>query len=99
MAASGDEIWVKQGTYYESITLISGVALYGGFDGAESIRSDRDWEVNITTIDASTAEQRRPGRSCGDHGQHHQCTNRRVYYYRGGCRRKFSRLLWRRYFL
>ena len=55
LAASGDEIWVKLGTYTESITMISGVALYGGFDGSESIRSDRDWEANITTIDASTA--------------------------------------------
>ncbi|MEM7574651.1 MAG: hypothetical protein AAF433_17230 [Bacteroidota bacterium] len=49
LAAVGDEIWVKQGTYYSSLSdnredrlmIPSGVALYGGFSGSEQEISDR----------------------------------------------------------
>ena len=57
------EIWVAQGTYYpdegtgqsdddrtSTFTLKSGVAIYGGFDGTEPLRTDRDWENNTTTL-------------------------------------------------
>jgi len=62
VAASGDEIWVAEGTYYpdeeyvgeehtaddrtETFALVSGVDLYGGFDTDEKIRSQRDWSSN-----------------------------------------------------
>jgi hypothetical protein len=51
-ASEGDEIWVKAGTYYltETIILDKAVHLYGGFAGNESIRQQRDWENNATTI-------------------------------------------------
>ncbi len=57
------EIWVAQGTYYpdegtgqtnddrsSSFTLKNNVAIYGGFDGTEALRTDRDWENNTTTL-------------------------------------------------
>ncbi|MBE0686873.1 MAG: hypothetical protein IH585_12860, partial [Anaerolineaceae bacterium] len=55
-ATSGDEIWVKSGVHYpgttltDTFTLQSGVAVYGGFDGTESTRDQRDWLVNVTVL-------------------------------------------------
>ncbi|MEN6414924.1 MAG: hypothetical protein ABFD49_00100, partial [Armatimonadota bacterium] len=40
-SASGDQIWVKQGTYNECFTLPAGVKLYGGFSGTETLLSQR----------------------------------------------------------
>ncbi len=63
-ASSGDEIWVAQGAYtgnagtaggLENVVIMkAGVALYGGFNGTESTRSQRDWANNTTTIDAGS---------------------------------------------
>ena len=58
IAVSGDELWVKQGTYKPttgtdrsvSFILKSGVALYGGFAGTETLRKQRNWSTNITTL-------------------------------------------------
>lgn len=51
-AVSGDQIWVKEGTYLEALNLKSGLELYGGFSGVE--RDDdynlRNWEENLTVI-------------------------------------------------
>jgi hypothetical protein len=52
------EIWVAAGTYSptatgnrdDSIHLRSGVALYGGFAGHETVREARNWRVNRTVI-------------------------------------------------
>lgn len=62
-AASGDQIWVAQGTYKPTsgsdrsatFTLKQGVSLYGGFNGTESALSGRDWVENpvILTGDLS----------------------------------------------
>ncbi len=64
-ASSGHEIWVKAGTYKptsvptncsncgerdKTFYLKSGVAVYGGFDGAETMRSERDWTANPTIL-------------------------------------------------
>jgi len=52
---ANEEVWVVKGTYYEAIVMKSGVKLYGGFNGTETSRSQRNWTTNITTIDGSTA--------------------------------------------
>ena len=57
-ANPGDEIWVRAGIYVPSPTgdattsfhMRSGVALYGGFNGTESLRSQRDFALNQTTL-------------------------------------------------
>jgi hypothetical protein len=57
--SSGDtEVWVAAGTYkptsgtdrYATFELKSGITVYGGFDGTERERSERDWEENTTVL-------------------------------------------------
>jgi hypothetical protein len=58
IANSGDEIWARNGTYLPttgtdrsiSFTLKNGVAIYGGFNGTETDISQRNPEVNVTTL-------------------------------------------------
>lgn len=50
VAGYKDEIWVAAGAYAGPIDLKNGIALYGGFTGNETERSQRDWEKNTTTI-------------------------------------------------
>ena len=55
---SGDELWVKTGTYKPTTTtdravsfmLKSGVEIYGGFNGTEMSRDERNWATNVTTL-------------------------------------------------
>lgn len=54
-AVGGDEIWVAEGTYAENITLKNAVALYGGFVGTETQRTQRDWRIRITILDGNRA--------------------------------------------
>jgi hypothetical protein len=57
-ASAGDEIWVASGIYKPTATtsrsatfqLSNGVAIYGGFDGTETMLSDRDWTMNICIL-------------------------------------------------
>ena len=57
-AASGDEIWVKQGVHYPgaagnrtaTFTLKNGVTVYGGFAGTETSRDERNWRANPTIL-------------------------------------------------
>lgn len=63
IAQAGDEIWVATGIYYPdegagltdndrtlSFRMKSGVAIYGGFTGTETDRSQRDWKVHLTVL-------------------------------------------------
>lgn len=52
------QVWVKQDTYYvyvssvdNTIDMLEGVEIYGGFIGSETILDQRDYENNITIID------------------------------------------------
>ena len=57
-AISGDAIWVAAGTYKPTsgsdrdatFQLASGVALYGGFEGTETLLGQRDWVANATIL-------------------------------------------------
>ena len=57
-SAAGDEIWVAKGIYKPtngsdrtiSFDLVSGVALYGGFNGTEVTRDERDWTLHETIL-------------------------------------------------
>ena len=57
VASTGDELWVKIGTYSLSsqIDVDKAVNLYGGFAGNETQRDERDWNTNSTTIDGQGA--------------------------------------------
>ena len=57
-AASGDEVWVAASTpaapaYIENIMPTMNVSLYGGFNGTESDRAQRDWNANVTILDGN----------------------------------------------
>jgi len=59
IAFPGDQVWVSKGTYNARhpeetflLSLIDGVAVYGGFSGMESDLLQRDWTRNETILDA-----------------------------------------------
>ncbi len=64
-AAAPDEIWVAAGTYRPTATadrtvsfaLKNGVGVYGGFDGTETLRSQRDPVVNVTILSGDIGTQ------------------------------------------
>ncbi|HRD83185.1 MAG TPA: proprotein convertase P-domain-containing protein, partial [Saprospiraceae bacterium] len=65
-ASSGHEVWVKAGTYKPTaypagctgcsssrdytFHLKNGVKIYGGFNGMETMLSQRNWTANVTTL-------------------------------------------------
>ena len=62
LGVNGDEIWVASGTYNQTtapyganqpqtINLKTGVSLYGGFAGTETLRTQRNPVVNISILD------------------------------------------------
>lgn len=58
-SSSGDEIWVAEGFYRiigdedTSFEIPDGVAVYGGFNGTEVNRSERNWVSNLTELDGN----------------------------------------------
>jgi predicted outer membrane repeat protein len=58
-ASAGDEIWVASGTYTitgdrnTSFEIPSGVEIYGGFNGTEASRAQRNWELNTTSLNGN----------------------------------------------
>lgn len=55
-SANKDEVWVARGSYSGNETIAVGVSLYGGFTGAETSKSQRNWKTNVTTINNGMAE-------------------------------------------
>jgi len=63
IAASGDQIWVADGTYKPtagadrtvSFALLTGVKLYGGFAGGETDLRQRDLAANVSILSADLA--------------------------------------------
>ncbi|NOY82108.1 MAG: hypothetical protein GXP31_14015, partial [Kiritimatiellaeota bacterium] len=57
-AVAGGEVWVRQGTYLLTapLGLADNIQLYGGFDGTETNRDQRDWVYHATTIDAQNQD-------------------------------------------
>ncbi|PWH14981.1 MAG: hypothetical protein DDG58_12120 [Ardenticatenia bacterium] len=61
-ASPGDEIWVARGVYTPTkrtnpadprsatFQLKEGIALYGGFAGTETVRTQRNWTTNVTVL-------------------------------------------------
>ena len=55
--AGGGEVWVAAGTYTNAgpnamaVALAAGVEVYGGFDGTETLRGQRDWVANASVLD------------------------------------------------
>ncbi len=64
VSTPGDEIWVAEGTYtpsdgtdrFASFALKSGVKVYGGFQGTETNRSQRDPDTHLTTLSGILAD-------------------------------------------
>jgi len=54
--ASGDDVYVAQGTYLEAIVMADAVNLYGGFPTGGGLLDDRDWVANETIIDGAGAD-------------------------------------------
>ncbi|MCB0170954.1 MAG: choice-of-anchor D domain-containing protein, partial [Anaerolineae bacterium] len=50
------EVWIATGVYTpglsqsDTFVLTSGVAVYGGFAATETLRTERDWEANVTVL-------------------------------------------------
>ena len=65
-------VWVKAGVYNEerfievlggdagSLIVPAGMSIYGGFDGSETLLSERDWQTNVTAIDGSVSRAGQP---------------------------------------
>jgi len=63
-ALSGSELWIAAGTYNPGgstpspsvyYSLPNNLELYGGFGGTETMRSQRDWTVNLTILSGDLA--------------------------------------------
>ena len=53
---SGTQVWLKQGLYNVTASVISdNVAFYGGFNGTEKKLAERNWKDNPTVIDGGGA--------------------------------------------
>src|SRR5262249_10640193 len=56
VAKAGDELWIAQGVYRELVTLKSGVALYAGLVGTETLRTQRNFKTNPVILDGELAD-------------------------------------------
>ncbi len=51
----GGDVWVREGTYYERVTLTPFAHVYGGFAGTEAARDERNWVDHVTVLDGQEA--------------------------------------------
>ena len=51
--SAANEVWVAAGTYNEDISPLYDDELYGGFDGTETAREQRNPAANVTTINGT----------------------------------------------
>jgi hypothetical protein len=58
-ARSGEEIWLKAGTYHlpAEITINKAVSIYGGFAGSETESNARNWKENATVVVAGQGQR------------------------------------------
>ena len=74
---SGDEVWIARGTYRPgkereaTFRLVSGVAIYGGFRGDETARTQRDPELNVVVLDGDLLGNDAPGFANRDDNAYH----------------------------
>jgi len=77
--AAGNELWVADGYYrttsHAGFTMKEGVSMYGGFQGIENLRNERD---NTTYFTILTAENLNDGDSTNNHNRVISATNLRV---------------------
>lgn len=59
-ASAGDEIWIREGSYAlpEQVAINKQVAIYGGFNGTEVYRHQRDWRDRPTVFIESLNQSR-----------------------------------------
>ena len=90
VADPGDQIWIAAGVHYPSNTsgfmMRRGVDLYGGFEGSESLLSERDWVEHLTIlsgdVDANDAvDARGVVVSAVDDGKLNGANSRHVLYW------------------
>ena len=55
------EVWVAEGTYTDTtdpvVTMAENIHIYGGFNGTETLLTQRNWTANITIIDGENARR------------------------------------------
>jgi len=62
LAGTGGEVWVKAGTYYPTSGTDRGISfvlnrdIYGGFNGTETVRNQRDFRVNETILSGNIGD-------------------------------------------
>jgi hypothetical protein len=56
-ATSGDEVWVKSGTYTGPVSLVNGVKMIGGFAGSETAASQSNPASNETILDGGDSDR------------------------------------------
>jgi len=60
IATTSNVIWMAEGTYTNASTFsisTNGLQIYGGFDGTETLLSERDWANNGVLLDGGAAHR------------------------------------------